>query len=283
MKKEKIVFSFVCNGEELILEEPEYGIVDYEGIESTDYEMETAVNVNAIGEQLRRKKILSRPITVEFDYLGREEKKSHKRQELIRFFSPFRSGTLKVNYMGVERTIKYEVTGFKISSKNTHDTLSCLLELSCMDPMFEDILQSSEQISTWVGGWSFPFTLPFQLKERGEPRTNIINSGHVETPIQVEFHGPAKKPYIKNLTTGKIIQIEADLNSNQTLYVDTTFGKNTVEIEENGARTDVSQLISVESRFLRLQVGDNMVEYGAEDALQDNNVVIRYHNRYLGV
>ncbi len=29
--------------------------------------------------------------------------------------------------------------------------------------------------------------------------------------------------------------------------------------------------------------GDNMVEYGAEDALQDNNVVIRYHNRYLGV
>lgn len=64
----------MCNGEELILEEPEYGIVDYEGIESTDYEMETAVNVNAIGEQLRRKKILSRPIVVEFDYLGNEEK-----------------------------------------------------------------------------------------------------------------------------------------------------------------------------------------------------------------
>ena len=56
-----------------------------------------------------------------------------------------------------------------------------------------------------------------------------------------------------------------------------------MEIEENGTRTDVSQMISMESRFWRLEVGDNMVEYGAEDELQDNNVVIRYSNRYLGV
>jgi len=74
MKKEKIVFSFVCNGEELILEEPEYGIVDYEGIESTDYEMETAVNVNAIGEQLRRKKILSRPVLFSISFRNTESK-----------------------------------------------------------------------------------------------------------------------------------------------------------------------------------------------------------------
>ena len=185
---------------------------------------------------------------------------------------------------GVERRIEYEVDGtLKFKKKNIYYPLTGLVELKCLDPLFQDVIENGEQISTWVGGWSFPFTLPFQLKERGEPRTNIINFGDVETPIHVEFHGPAKKPYIKNLTTGKIIQIEADLNSDQILYVDTTFGKNTVEIEENGTRTDVSQMISMESRFWRLEVGDNMVEYGAEDALQDNNVVIRYHNRYLGV
>lgn len=280
---EQIVFTFQSNGKSLSIDEPEYDILNYEGLEATDYELEEQTNINGIGATKKRMKLLPRPISLEFDYVGREENKSRIRQELISFFSPFRGGELTVNYLGVERKIKYEVTGFFVNSKLLTEPLSCLLELSCMDPMFQDVLQMGEKISTWVGGWSFPFTLPFQLKERGEPRTNIINSGHVETPIQVEFHGPAKKPYIKNLTTGKIIQIEADLNSNQTLYVDTTFGKNTVEIEENGARTDVSQLISVESRFWRLQVGDNMVEYGAEDALQDNNVVIRYHNRYLGV
>lgn len=283
MKKEKIVFSFVCNGEELILEEPEYGIVDYEGIESTDYEMETAVNVNAIGEQLRRKKILSRPITVEFDYLGREEKKSHKRQELIRFFSPFRSGTLKVNYMGVERTIKYEVTGFKISSKNTHDTLSCLLELSCMDPMFQDVLQMGEKISTWVGGWKWKFKLPFRMKQRGEPRKNIINEGHVETPVEIEFHGPAVNPQILNLTTGEFIRIERELTSDDILYINTAFGEKKVEIIRDGGREDAFDYLDLDSKFFSLQVGDNVIEYQSENGLDPQSVQIYYYNRYIGV
>lgn len=283
MKKEKIVFSFVCNGEELILEEPEYGIVDYEGIESTDYEMETAVNVNAIGEQLRRKKILSRPITVEFDYLGREEKKSHKRQELIRFFSPFRSGTLKVNYMGVERTIKYEVTGFKISSKNTHDTLSCLLELSCMDPMFQDVLQMGEKISTWVGGWKWKFKLPFRMKQRGEPRKNIINEGHVETPVEIEFHGPAVNPQILNLTTGEFIRIERELTSDDILYINTAFGEKKVEIIRDGGREDAFDYLDLDSQFFSLQVGDNVIEYQSENGLDPQSVQIYYYNRYIGV
>jgi len=278
----KIIFTFESSGEKLVMDGKEYGILDYEGLESTEYDLEIKDNINAPGGTLKRKRILPRPISVEFEYKG--EDKSAVRQKIIRFFSPYRGGMLTVSMQGVERKIEYEVDGtLKFKKKNIYYPLTGLVELKCLDPLFQDIIQTSEQISTWVGGWSFPFTLPFQLKERGEPRTNIINSGDVETPIHVEFHGPAKKPYIKNLTTGKIIQIEADLNSDQTLYVDTTFGKNTVEIEENGTRTDVSQMISMESRFWRLEVGDNMVEYGAEDELQDNNVVIRYSNRYLGV
>lgn len=278
----KIIFTFESSGEKLVMDGKEYGILDYEGLESTEYDLEIKDNINAPGGTLKRKRILPRPISVEFEYKG--EDKSAARQKIIRFFSPYRGGMLTVSMQGVERKIEYEVDGtLKSKKKNIYYPLTGLVELKCLDPLFQDIIQTSEQISTWVGGWSFPFTLPFQLKERGEPRTNIINSGDVETPIHVEFHGPAKKPYIKNLTTGKIIQIEADLNSDQTLYVDTTFGKNTVEIEENGTRTDVSQMISMESRFWRLEVGDNMVEYGAEDELQDNNVVIRYSNRYLGV
>lgn len=280
---EEIIFTFQSNGKSLSIDEPEYDILDYEGLEATDYELKEQININGVGATKKKTKLLPRPISLEFDYIGGEENKSRIRQELIGFFSPFRGGELTVSYLGVKRKIQYEVTGFFVNSKLLTEPLSCLLELSCMDPLFQDVIENGEQISTWVGGWSFPFTLPFQLKERGETRTNIINSGDVETPIHVEFHGPAKKPYIKNLTTGKIIQIEADLNSDQILYVDTTFGKNTVEIEENGTRTDVSQMISMESRFWRLEVGDNMVEYGAEDEIQDNNVVIRYSNRYLGV
>lgn len=283
MTENGIFFKFESHGKILLLDDSEYSIVDYSGLEATDYEIEKEKNINFIGERKKRKQILSRPISVEFDYIGANSNKSKKRQELISFFSPFYDGVLTVTYMGIQRQILYEVSNFLMNNKNVYDQLSCLLELECMDPAFLDCIEQSELISTWIGGWSFPFSFPIQMKERGEPKANVINSGHMETPVLIEFHGPATNPYVKNLTTGKVVKIETELTSDQVLYIDTTFGKNTVEIEKNGIRTEASQLISIDSRFWRLQVGDNMIEYGSDNALQDNDVVIRYHNRYLGV
>lgn len=282
MHKKKVVFTFRCNGEELLLDGKEFGILDYDGIEATDYDLAVERNINAMGGRLKKKSILPRPIDIEFEYRGRD--KVETRQRLIRFFSPLQTGTLIVNYLGVERQIEYEVsTAPKFANKNIHQPLKCLVELECMDPPFKDSIEESEIISTWVGGWSFPFTFPFSLKRRGATKTNILNGGHMETPVMVEFHGPAKNPYIKNISTGKYLQIEAILSENQTLYIDTAFRKKTVEIEENGVRIDAAQLLSFDSRFWNLQVGDNMVQYGSDDDTQDNNVVIRYRNRYWGV
>lgn len=283
MMEKKIVFSFDCNGDKLVLTEPDYGIVNYEGIEATDYEMITAANINHMGERMKRKKILSRPISVEFDYLGSDEKKIQKRQELIRFFSPFRSGVLTIHFMGMERVIEYEVTGFKISSKNVYDTLSCLLELTCLDPMFRDVIQTGERISTWIGGWKWKFKLPFRMKQRGEPKENIINYGHVETPIEIEFHGPAVNPKITNLTTGEVIRIKRELTSDDILYINTAFRKKRVEIIRNGVREDAFDYIDLNSKFFSLLPGDNIIEYQSENDLMPQSVQIYYYNRYIGV
>ena len=70
------IFSLTRNGKTLILDEPEYGVTDYSGLEATDYDLEKAVNTNYIGERLKRRKILSRPISISADWLGRDEEKS---------------------------------------------------------------------------------------------------------------------------------------------------------------------------------------------------------------
>lgn len=283
MVKDNIIFTFSRNGKELILDETEYGIMDYTGIEATDYEIEKRINANHIGERMKRKRLLSRPISVEFDYLGPDEEKPEKRQELITFFSPFKAGMLTVNYLGTERSIMYEVSSFHTNSKQVSEMLSCLVELDCMDPAFMNTVEETEIISSWVGGWSFPFTFPIRFKQKGEKRQNILNKGHMETPVSITFRGPAKRPYVKNLATGEIIQIERELTSDETMYIDTAFGKKTVEIERNGVQEDATEFLTIESRFFWLEVGDNMIEYGSEDELQDNNVSIQYRERYLGV
>lgn len=279
----KIVFSFECNGERIVLQEPLFGIVDYEGLESTDYELEVLENINNIGGKMKKKKILPRPISIEFDYMENDEKKSQMRQTLIRFFSPFRSGNLTIDYMGTERTIQYEVSGFKISSKNIYEGLSCLLELSCMDPMFQDVIENGEQISTWVGGWKWKFKLPFRMKQRGEPQKNIINEGDVETPVEIEFHGPAVNPKIINHSTGEFIRIKKEITSDEVLYINTAFGKKRVEIIRNGTREDAFDYIDLDSRFFLLRPGDNVIEYQSENGLAPQSVQIYYYNRYLGV
>lgn len=282
MYKNKVIFTFQCNGDTLILNGSEFGILDYKGIDATDYNLEMQQNVNTMGARLKRKQILPRPLEIEFEYKGKD--KSSTRQRLIRFFSPFHAGILIVAYLGVERQIKYEVSGApRFNNKNIYLPLKCLVELECPDPAFEDNIDESEAISAWVGGWSFPFTLPFQLKTKGDPRVNIVNEGHMETPVIVEFHGPAINPYVKNLTTGKYIKIEAELGESQILYIDTAFGKKAIEIEEDGVRKDASTMMSYDSRFWNLQVGDNVIEYGSDNKLQENNVVVRYRNRYLGI
>lgn len=280
---EQIVFTFQSNGKSLSIDEPAYDILNYEGLEATDYELEEQININGIGATKKRMKLLPRPISLEFDYVGREENKSRIRQELISFFSPFRGGELTVDYLGVERKIKYEVTGFFINSKLLTEPLSCLLELSCMDPMFQDVLQMGEKISTWVGGWKWKFKLPFRMKQRGEPRKNIINEGHVETPVEIEFHGPAVNPQILNLTTGEFIRIERELTSDDILYINTAFGEKKVEIIRDGSREDAFDYLDLDSQFFSLQAGDNVIEYQSENGLAPQSVQIYYYNRYIGV
>ena len=282
MRDDKVIFTFESNGEKLIFDGTDYGILNYDGLESTEYDLEVQNNINDCGGTMKKKRILPRPISIEFEYRGKD--KSGTRQKLIRFFSPYRFGILTVGFLGVERKIEYEVSGtFGFKNKNIHYPLTGLLELVCMDPMFYDTIQTGERISTWINGWRWPFTLPFKLKQRGESKKNIINSGDVETPVEIQFHGPAVNPKITNLTTGEFIRVKRELTTDDTLYINTAFGKKKVEIIRNGVSEDAFDYIDLASSFFSLQVGDNVIEYSTENDLDPQSVAIYYYNRYIGV
>lgn len=278
-----ITFLFSCNGEELFLDGKEFGILDYSGLEATDYELERNTNVNYIGAKKKRKTILPRPISVSFVYRGPEQLKAEKRQELIRFFDPLSSGDLTVNFMGTERNIKYELIGFELDSKNVYDELSCMVELECMDPAFLSTITESQQISTWIGGWKWKFTLPFRMRQRGEKKVNIYNDGHLSCPVEILFHGPAVNPCVKNLRTGEAVKVNRQLTSDETLHINTAFRQKSVKIENNGRFEDAFHAITMDTRFFQLEPGDNMIEYSTDNEHEVQNVVIKYRKRYRGV
>ncbi len=277
----KIIFEFMQDGESLRLDDSLFSVTDYSGIESSDYELVTAENVNGEGARKKRRKVLSRQIMVGFDYLFWSDR-AEMRERLIRFFSPYSSGTLKVSYMGVERNVDYELESFQISGKNVHEVLSCLVYVNCLDPSLKSITVYGESIMTLIGGWKWKFSLPFQMRRYGELKKNIYNRGHLETPVEIYFKGPAVAPKIINHRTGQYIQVTKTLTSDDTLYVSTMYRELTVKIIGDGGTTDAWNWLNPESEFFRLQPGDNMIEYDS-GSVKSKGVEVHYRERYLGV
>ncbi len=281
MALKNIIFQFERDGDTILMDGSLFGVTEYSGIESSDYELTTETNTNADGERLKKRHVLSRQIMVNFDYLfwgGISE----MRQRLIGFFSPYQGGKLTVNYLDVTREIEYEVSSFKMNNTNVYDELSCLLYLKCLDPSFKSA-QVSVPIHTLVGGWKWKFSLPFRLKQYGELKQNIYNNGHIETPVEIYFKGPATSPQITNHRTGETIRVNRDLTADETLYINTQFLGKKVEVIKGAAREDAWNYLDKNiSDFFWLQPGDNMIEYSS-GSLKSIGVDIFYRERFLGV
>lgn len=254
------------------------------GIESSEYTIETENNNQYDGDTVLNKRIEKRPISIKFEY-PKTIDAADKREFLIGFFNPKRTGSIEVDYCGQRRYIEYEVVSLKDNQETLFGTLKMLVELICPEPTFKEIYEDETVIETWINGWQWPFSLPFKMRERGPQRLMVHNSGHLATPVQIIFPGPALNPQVINHTIGKFMKINRSLGPYDVLYVNTDFGKKSVEIvRENGQRENAFDYIDIQNKFFELEVGDNDIEFKCDDAdLVPQEVRIRYRNRYLGV
>lgn len=154
-----------------------------------------------------------------------------------------------------------------------------ILSLVCPSPFWLDDYTVSEEIVTWIGGMRFPWRLPSRFAMKGPKVINIVNRGDVETPVRIEFRGPATNPRVTNRATGEFIQINRELLPGDVLIITTDFGAKRVDI--NGQ--NVFNWIDIDSSFWQLQVGDNVIEYSSDDPVESAAVTISYRNRYVGV
>lgn len=209
---------------------------------------------------------------------------ARRRELLIRVFNPKLKGQLIYEDGEITRIIDCLVDEApKFSSRNVKRQQNFIISLFCPNPYWEDVYEKGEEIRTWIGGWKFKFKLPFRFKQKGETKKNIVNEGHVETPLEIIFKGPALNPCVINNRTGEFIKVTKELTSDDTLYITTAFGNKKVEIERNGIRSNAFNYIDLDSTFFNLKVGDNMLEYTTDNDLEPQGVEIIYKNRYLGV
>lgn len=295
-----------CNGSKLQFgmsanrEKREFGITKIEGLESSDLEISTTDNALVDGSTVDGKRIKSRPIHLEAT-LRDDKNNDTNRQRIIKFFNPKYTGKLTVNYNGTIRNIEYELEGWTfVAASNVYNKLSISVDLICPDPYMQNIDNFGQNMADISKQIAFPWrvvkkkvvvpdpykglTLPGQITGYRTLTKEVLlpNDGDVPTGVQIQFiaeRGPCKNPKITLLGTGQFVRVKVDMNQGDVLMVDTN--KRHQVIELNGV--NVYQKIDRLSEPFELAVGNNHLEYDADENYTNLDVRLFYTPLYLGV
>lgn len=212
-----------------------------------------------------------------------EEAMTRRRRKLLQVFNPkLGPGRLIYEFGGSIKEIEAvpELAPVFPDARPFEDTMQPgLISLYCPTPFWLEQFEQSQEIAAWIGGLKFPLRFPTTFAMKGPGQKTVINNGDVETPVRIEFIGPAANPRITNTTTGEYIQVNRRLEPGERLIITTDFGNKRIKI--NGQ--NVLHWIDLKSVFWQLQPGDNIVDYSSDDQMEPASVVISYKNRYVGI
>lgn len=129
------------------------------------------------------------------------------------------------------------------------------------------------------------FNLPFTMSPTTPvifgnviPNNIAINEGQVEAPVIIEIKGACVNPKITNETTGEFIGFkDLTMTAEQTLLIDTTFGRKRVELDG----VNVFNKLDFSSTFFNLVIGENAIDFSDETGNTDTTIHFIYKNLYI--
>lgn len=268
-----------------------YLFFSIEGIDGLKNKINTMKGYNQDGVSSISSSIDPRNISVQgvlnADY---EEEFVTKKKEIIKVFNPKYKGTLIYKNSIKEYSIKCEVEIAPVFSDIIDDNIGkFLVVLLCPNPYWNDITESKSEIALWKGDFEFPLEITSNGIELGhrEPSliVNVFNSGDVECGMKIEFKalGTLKNPSLFNVNTREFIKVNKEMVAGEIITITTGFGGKRVKSSVNGVIINSFSFLDLQSTFLKLNVGDNLFRYDADENLDNLEVSIYYTPQYLGV
>ncbi len=279
----------------------EFGMTKIEGLESSDLEISTTDNALVDGSTVDGKRIKNRSVHIEAT-LRDDTNNADNRQRIIKFFNPKYTGTMTVNHSGTERTIDYELEGWTFVAKsNVHNRLAISVDLMCPDPFMKNIDNYGKNMASYTPLFAFPWRVltekvygtedPYKgltlagitsgYKTLNE-QVLLTNDGDVPCGLQVKFiaaRGTCTGPQITNVGTGEYMHVNIEMKKGDVLIVDTNDRNQIIELND----VNVYQYIDRLSEPFKLEVGDNYLEYDADENYSNLDVYLYYTPLYLGV
>ena len=218
------------------------------------------------------------------------EKLRAYRRKLARILNPQLPATLTYTFGSFTRVISCRSVNAPIIAKPAGSIYTSFsVQLVCLNPFWREVAEKRDDIAAWLGALEFPVEIPQDRMQLGyrQPSliVNVYNGGDVRTGIRIEFQamGDVVRPVITLVDTLAFIQLNITLQEGDILTLSTGYGDKWAKLYRDGAITDALRYIDVDSTFLQLAPGDNLIRYDAEQGLTNLEVSIFHNNLYLGV
>ncbi|MFD2442936.1 phage tail family protein [Bacillus sp. CGMCC 1.16607] len=225
------------------------------------------------------------------DFLWIEE----KRNEAYKVFNP------KANPMRIGITTKADkeyyinanlegVPSFPSGFENNNQVWQRgLLQFSANDPFFYSNNEEKVDIALWVGNFEFPLEISEEGIEMGYRApsliVNVFNDGQESTGMLIRFRalGTLSTPSLVNVNTYESLKINITMLPGDVIEVSTYKRRKRVTLIRNGVISNIFNQLDLSSKFLQLDLGDNLFRYDAVEGLDNLEVSMTFTPRLLGV
>lgn len=179
---------------------------------------------------------------------------------------------------GTTYRVECQVVGAQMPQEFlTHNRF--LIDLLATKTVIEHDTESTTTVSPYqLGGVVIPAEVPAAY-DAGEGGTKVVtNSGDVATYPVLTLSGQLTNPRIENTTTGKFMALTHTVGSLETVTID--MRERTIM---QGGVTNLINTKSGDSRFWKLEPGDNVIKLTTGVTGESGNVEISYRNAFVGV
>lgn len=200
-------------------------------------------------------------------------------------------GTLYYYEGDIERKITCLVEKVSIPEKKGF-TRDFSISLVCPNPRFSALAATILSMATWAPSFNFPLIIPenegiqFGIKNTTSMGTTE-NTTEIDYGMTIKFkaNDTVKNPYLFNVTTRDIIQIEKTMSAGDQIIITTHIDNKNVIYKNavTGEEENINYLIMYGSKYLQVPSGTNTFRSGADSGEDNLETTIEFLPEYEAV
>lgn len=194
-------------------------------------------------------------------------------------------GTLYYYEGDIERKITCLVEKVSIPEKKGF-TRDFSISLVCPNPRFSALAATILSMATWTPAFKFKLVIP---KNKGIKfgTKNTTSMGTTENTTEIDYgmnykfkaNDTVKNPYLFNVTTRDIIQIEKTMSAGDQIIITTHIDNKNVIYKNavTGEEENINYLIMYGSKYLQVPSGTNTFRSGADSGEDNLETTIEFY------